>query len=84
MEIFKCFIQIKLILALIRFHVKYDAKTIIQSNDSTTCDPWTAWEFTNHMEEETDCPLCLADCELTTYSMIVTSSEFRCGKKVQN
>ena len=58
--------------------------TIIQAKDSKTCDPWTAWEFTNHLEEETDCPHCLADCELTTYSTTITSSEFRCGKIVQN
>ena len=57
--------------------MKYYGKTIIQSNDSTTCDPWTAREFTTHMEEETECPHCLADCELTTYSTTITSSEFR-------
>ena len=29
------------------------------------------------MEEETDCPHCLADCELTTYSTSITSNKFR-------
>ena len=29
------------------------------------------------MEEQTDCPHCLADCELTTYSTSITSNKFR-------
>ena len=55
----------------------HNVKTITQGKDSKTCDPWIAREFTTHMEEETNCPHCLADCELTTYSTTITSSEFR-------
>ena len=33
------------------------------------------------MEEETDCPHCLSDCELTTYSTSITSTEFRWSKE---
>ena len=35
------------------------------------------------MEEETDCPHCLADCKLTTYSTTITSSELRWKKTKQ-
>merc|ERR1712032_419359 len=45
---------------------------------SSTCNPWTARDFTAHMGEATkDCSQCRSDCQLTTYSTTVTSSAFR-------
>ena len=49
-----------------------------QGETSSTCDPWTARDFTAHMGEASkNCHQCRSDCQLTTYSTTVTSSEFR-------
>ena len=46
-------------------------------DDWKTCDPWTAKNFTDEMENFSDCPHCRADCELTTFSTSITSTPFR-------
>ena len=60
----------------------YSLTNFAQGENMITCDPWTARDFIAHMGEETrNCPQCRSDCELTTYSNTVTSTEFRFFKK---